>query len=151
MRKTFFLFTVLAAIFVNGQTEHSQKLFEKITAGVVFSTLASTSFSGSEKPFLLEYNLSPNITFDTKKTFHEFLYGFSNNSLSTLNGYFLKKDYDIYILYSNILDTHSNYIGCGLEKMIQIENIEASLLAEIGTDFEGNKILSFGLLLKIQI
>lgn len=154
MRKLFFSLIFFTTTVVSAQTDNSKKLFQKVTGGVVFGTIASTSFTGTEKPFSLGYNLSPNITIVTPKTYHNILYGFGNNSLLSLNGYFLNNDWDTYLLYSKILHTGGNYLGWGIEKMVKIENkgegIKFFLSTEIGTDFKGNHLLSFGLLMSVQ-
>jgi len=154
-KKVIFLLFIFTTTVVNAQTaDNSKKLFQKVTGGVVFGTVASTSFTGTEKPFRLGYNLIPNITIVTPKTYHNILYGFGDNSLRSLNGYFLNNNWDTYLLYSKTLHTGGNYLGLGIEKMIKIENkgegIKFFLLTEIGTDFKGNHSLSFGLLMSVQ-
>jgi len=152
MKKLTIVFAILLIIAnVASAQSDSTKFFQKITGGVILGTFAEASFHGDKMPFSLGYNLSPVITFVTPKTYHNILYGFGNNSLRSLNGYFLKKDWDVYFIYSGILHTGDNYLGVGIEKMIKFENKKAGvkffLLTELGTDFKGNRFLSFGLLM----
>ena len=151
--------TVVVLLFVvtttNAQNSDSIKLFQKITGGAILGTLTSTSFSGNKKPFDYGSNLLANMTIFTNKTYHMFRYGFGNNSLSSLNGCFLKNNWDVYVLYSKTLHTNDNYLSFGIEKMIKLENenkkggIKCFLLTEIGTDLKGNESLSFGLLINV--
>lgn len=149
-----FAILIIAVISTNAQTADSTKLFQKITGGLIFGAIANASFSGEEKPFNLNYNLSPTVTVITPKTYHNILYGFGNNSLRSLNGLFLKKDWDAYVIYSRILHTRSNYLGCGIEKMTKISNnregVRYFIFAEVGTDLKGNESLSLGLLMNIR-
>lgn len=151
MKKVFFLLLCFAATSAMAQ---NNKPIQKVTGGVIFGTIASTTFSGSEKPFTLWYNLSPNITVVTPKTYHNIIYGFGNNSLSLLNGYFLKNNWDTYLLYAKTLHTGGNYLGWGVEKMIKVENagegIKCFLFTELGTDFKSTNTVSFGLLISVQ-
>ncbi len=154
MKKTFLVFFLAISVLTHAQSDNSKKLFQKVTAGTVLGSVASTTFSGNEKPFSLGYNLLGNVTVVTPKTYHNILYGFADNSLRSLNGYFLKNNWDTYLLYAKTLHTDGNYLGWGIEKMLKVENkgegIKCFLLAEIGTDFKGTKILSFGLLISVQ-
>lgn len=148
MKKTLVLLIFFVATIANAQ------VVQKITGGAILGTIASTSFDRSEKPFSLGYNLSPNVTIFTSKTYHNVMYGLGNNSLSSLNGYFLNNNWDTYLLYSKTLHTDGNYLGWGIEKMIKVENkgegVKCFLLSELGTDFSGNTYLSFGLLISVQ-
>jgi hypothetical protein len=126
---------------------------QTITGGFVATSVASTSFLKGEKPFKLGFNLFPDIAVATSKTIHRIRYGFSDNSVRSFNAYFLPKDWDVYVLYSKTLHTGKNYLGCGVEKMLKLnDNIKFFLFSEIGTDFQkkNSLSLSFGLLASYQ-
>jgi hypothetical protein len=143
---------LIMTIFSKAQND-SVKVFQKITGSFIFADIASTSFSGNKQPFELGVpNLLPTITIFTPKTYHMIRYGFGNNSLSSLNGYFLENGWDTYFIYSKTLSVKDNYLGVGIEKMIKINENEKRgvkyfLLTEIGTDLKGNQFLSFGFLI----
>ncbi len=153
MKHKLIVFLLLIPVVLKAQSNDSTKVFQKVTCGVVFGSIASTSFKNEQKPFSLGYNLSPLVTVVTPRTYHNILYGFGNNSLRSLNGYFLKNNWDTYVIYSKILHNDRSYLGWGIEKMVKIENkgegLKCFLLTEIGTDFEGGNSLSFGLLIVV--
>lgn len=123
------------------------QLIKKVNAGAVLATVAETSFSGSSKPFTVNQNLLADVTFITEKTFHKVMYGFGNNSLVSLNGYFLKKNWDVYGVFAKSLNSKGKYLGVGVEKMEKVGNIKIFEFCELGTTFQGKPILSFGILI----
>lgn len=147
MKKFILVVFILSAIDANAQ---EKKFVQKVTVGFISGASASTDFSKSEKPFTFNTNLSANIALVTPKTFHNVLYGFGNNSLRSLNGYFLKKNWDVYILYSKILHNDGNYLGVGGEKMFTADKAKILLFGEFGTAFKGKPILTFGMLISVQ-
>ncbi len=143
-------FILLLPFFVNAQKSDSTKLFQKVSVGAVFATVASTTFSGPEAPFSIGHNLMANVCIVTPKTYHNILYGFGNNAIISLNGYFLPKNWDAYVVYSRTLNTGKDYLGAGIEKMIKVDNVRFFLFTELGTNFKGTNLLSFGLLVSLQ-
>jgi hypothetical protein len=139
---------------LNAQNANS-KVFQKVTAGVIFGAFGNTSFSlENGKPFNIGYNLMPNITVYTPITFHNFMYGLGDNSIQSLNGYFLNDTWDTYFIYSKSLNTKTDYLGLGIEKMLKIgegEGLKLFILGELGTNFkkEGYSA-TIGLLLSVQ-
>ncbi len=68
----------------------------KIIGGIIFASSGTTDFSNKEKPFILNHNLMPNICLVTNCTYHNFTYGFNNNTIKIVNGYkFGKNDNDL--------------------------------------------------------
>ena len=150
MKKLFVLLLVVMTTMLNAQKSDSTKFIQKINAGGILSTVASTSFSSGDKPFSLGHNIFGSVTFVTKKTFHNMFYGFGDNSINSLNGYFLKKNYDTYCVFSKSLNTKGKYLGIGLEKMEKVGNIKIFEFCELGTNFKNPLILSFGLLMNVS-
>lgn len=132
-------------------THHANaQLIKSIFAGGIASGVASTSFTDSKQPFELGQNLLANITFTTTRTFHNVFYGFGNNSLNSLNGYFLPKNWDTYVVFSKSLSTSGKYLGAGIEKMEKIGNIKFFEFCEVGTGFTGSTSLTFGILMNVS-
>ena len=144
------IFFLLVPIFANAQKADSTKLIQKVSGGVIFATVATTTFSGSEVPFSLGYNLMANVAFFTKKTFHNFTYGFGNNSVASLNGYFLPNNWDTYVVFAKPLGAKGGYAGVGIEKMMVAGGVKFFLFGELGTNFKGNESFSIGLLTSLQ-
>ncbi len=130
--------------------QKSEKFIKGINAGLILANVASTSFEKNDKPFTLGRNIMGSVTLMTSKTFHNFMYGFGNNSVATLNGYFLPSNWDTYVVYSRNLSTGGNYLGWGIEKMEKIGNVKFFEFCELGTAFNGKPILSIGLLVNVS-
>ncbi|HEY1041418.1 MAG TPA: hypothetical protein VGE63_01695 [Candidatus Paceibacterota bacterium] len=153
MKKIIFL--LLIANTALAQKADSLKIFQKVTVGAVSSLASTTDFKTVEKPFNVGMNLSLNILMMTPKTYHSILYGTSNNSLNSLNGYFLKNGWDTYLFYSKSISTRGQYLGWGIERMTKVgdadkEGIKCFILAELGTDFKQGKYFTLGLLISVQ-
>lgn len=152
MRKTILFICLLVGMmhiaYAQTQTEH--KFFQRVSVGAIFGMVGSTDFSNSEKPFVISYDVMPNILVITPKTYHNVFYGISGNSVNMLNGYFLKKKWDTYLLYSKSLSTDRTYLGYGIEKMFTAGELKTFLFTEIGTNFKGSTIFSIGLLISAQ-
>lgn len=128
----------------------NSKLIQAVTFGGIVSTVASTNFVDASKPFTTGGNLFAAGAVMTKSTFHNVCYGFGNNSFNTLHGYFLKNNWDTYLVYSKSLSTSNQYLGIGIEKMKKIGNVKFFGICELGTTFKGNPILTFGLLTNVS-
>lgn len=116
---------------VSAQSD-SVKVPTKVVFGVVFSSSGITTFSDFNNPFVLSQNLSPNVCFVTKKTYHNVLYGFNNNAIRDVNGYFLnrKKDLGLYLSLGKNLSIKNGYVGIGFEKLIKSGDLLPFLFAE---------------------
>jgi hypothetical protein len=138
----FFFFCVVS---INAQNE--RKLFQEITLGLIPGITATKNFS---EPFSVNCGLLANITVVTPKTYHNFMYGFGNNSLQFLTGYFLPKDWDVYFVYSQEITTANKYLALGAEKMIQAGDVDTFIFFESGTDFKNDPTFTIGILISIQ-
>jgi len=149
MKKTL---SMIAFLFITGTiaAQDSTKFFQRIKGGMIVGTSGVTTFSGDKKPFNLNYGLLAKVTFVTPKTYHNIMYNFGDNSICFLTGYLLPKKWDIYVVYSRGLNENKNYLAIALEKMIKAEDAECFLYSELGTDFQGGKILSVGILISIE-
>lgn len=151
MKKSIFLVVLIiltTTIFI--QAQDSTKLFKKIKGGMLVGVSANTGFSNNVKPFALGYCLITNVTLVTTKTYHNFMYGFGDNSFKFLSGYFLPYDWDVYGVYSKTLDERSSYLGLGMEKLVKAGNVDFFLFTEFGTDLSGNQSLTAGVLIAVQ-
>lgn len=140
-----FLFTI-----ANHAISQSKKLIKDVNVGAIVSTVASTTFEKGEKPFSVGHNISASMCFVTEKTAHNFMYGFGDNSITSLNAYFLKNNWDTYIVFSKSLNSDGKYLGWGIEKLEAIGNVKFFEFCELGTSFNGRPILSFGILMNVS-
>ena len=122
----------------------------QLKGGLIAGTSATTTFTKGEQPFNTGCCLLGDLTIATKYTYHNLMYGFGDNSVKTLNGYFLPRDWDTYLVYSRGLKTGNNYLGWGLEQMLKADRLTCFLFAELGTDFKETKSLSVGILFSLQ-
>lgn len=149
MKKIIFILALIP-VFARAQKIDSTNLIQNITGGVIASAVATTTFSGSDTPFSVGHDLMANVCFFTKKTFHNFIYSFRSNSMISLNGFFLSKDWDTYIVYAKPLNAKGSYGGVGVEKMMVVGGLKLFLFGELGTNFKGNESFSVGLLTSVQ-
>ncbi len=126
------------------------KLIEDVNVGAIVSTTASTTFEEGPKPFDVSHGISLSVAFGTKKTVHNFMYGFGSNSVAMLNAYFLPKNWDVYAVFSKNLSNNGKYLGIGIEKMEKVGNVKFFEFIELGTGFQGRPILSLGLLMNVS-
>jgi len=130
--------------------QDSKKFFQKVQTGMIAGVSGTTLFTDIEKPFDLGYCLMANVTAVTPWTYHNLMYGF-DNSLKSLSGYFLPRNLDVYTVYSRSLNSGQNYLGLGIEKMLQANSVSFFLFYEGGIDFKGNESLTIGILIVPQI
>lgn len=149
MKKIIFILAFVP-VFATAQKADSTKLIQKVTGGVIASAVATTSFPDSGAPFSVGYGFMANVAFFTKKTFHNFTYSFSGNSVASLHGYFLPSNWDTYIVYAKPLGAKGSYGGIGIEKMMVVGDARFFLFGELGTNFKGNESFSIGLLTSLQ-
>lgn len=155
MKKFFVISISMICLFasVNAQTQDEKKLFQNVTAGVILANAATFSI-GEMKPASFGTNLFSNVTIVTPYTFHNIMYGFGDNSVSSLNGYFLKDKWDVYTVYAHKFSDNTNYLGVAIEKMMLIPNagegLQCFIFCELGTDFNGGYSATLGLLLSVQ-
>lgn len=142
-----FMVVFLTTIFTNAQ---NNKFFQKVSFGLIPGVMAITDFSQSSKPFNMAYGLLSNITVVTPKTYHNLMYGFGNNSVKFLTGYFLPKRWDAYVIYSKEMSTSSKYLGLGIEKMIKAGDVNTFLFFEGGNDLKTKTTFTVGVLISIQ-
>ena len=150
MKKILVISLILIATGTSKAQSDSTKFFQKIKCGLIVSTVASTDFTNSEKPFTTGANFMANILFVTPKTYHNVFYNISNNSIVSLNGYPFSNNWDTYIVYADALTSKDQYLGVGIEKMLKMGDVNSFLFTEIGTDFHNNPSLSVGILLSYQ-
>lgn len=143
MKKLFFL----AVLFIS-QNSFSQTI-KNISVGAIVSNVASTSFDGGPKPFNFQPGISGSLAFVTKKSVHNFMYNFGNNSVAMLNAYFLPKDWDMYGVFAKSLNSKGKYCGVGIEKMEKIGNLKMFEFVELGTNFK-KPVLSVGVLFNLS-
>jgi hypothetical protein len=152
MKKSIFLVVLIAltaTVFTFAQSD-STKFLQKIQEGMIVGVSGTTDFSDIEKPFDLDYGLMANVTLVAKNSYCNLMYGFGDNSVKILAGYFIPKDCDVYIVYSKGLSLSNDYLGIGLEKLVRAGGADFFLFSELGTDFKGNESLTLGVLFAVQ-
>ena len=153
--KKVILFLILAIFFalaIKGQNDTKPPV--KIIGGVVFDTSGTTCFSDWKRPFTLGNNLSPNVCVITKKTYHNFLYGFGNNAARNVNGYFLntKKDLGTYLALGKSLSLRGGYIAIEIEKMVKAGDVNCFLFSEIQSNINhGSQTKDFQLNIGVHV
>ena len=128
----------------------STKFIKRINLGMITGISASSTFQGNGQPFSLGYGLLGNVVIVTSKSYHNFIYGFGNNSARMINGYFLPKKWDVYLAYSKVINANQNYLGLGIEKMLLTGDVKSFLFLEEGTDFNGTNSFTVGVLMSFQ-
>ncbi len=135
------------------QKASEKKLFQRVNGGAIFATFASTNFSKAKVPFALGNNLIANVAISTPKTYHNMVYRFGNHSVGMINGYFLKKNWDTYVVISKSFNG-GQYLGWGVEKLVGIvpegAGIKSFLFVESGTNLSGGQSLTLGVLFSMQ-
>ncbi len=152
MKKTISILAILlmTAIFANAQDSTKHKFFQKVSGGMITGIFADGTFTGNIPPFKIGYGLLANVTIVTPVTYHNVMYAPINNSARMLNGKFLPNKWDTYIVYSKVLHNSEQYLGVGIEKMEEAEDVKYFLFFESGTDFKGTNSFTFGVLVSIQ-
>lgn len=140
----------LATLFVNAQNQNENKLFQKVSVGLLPGIMATTDFSQSSKPFNPGCGLLANLTVATPKTYHNLMYGFGDNSVKFLTGYFLPKKWDVYAVYSQDFLTSGKYLGFGVEKMVKAGDVNTFIFFEGGNNFKGTNTFTIGVLISVQ-
>lgn len=153
MKSLVFFFLLSFCIASVKAQDNNPKTPIKVIFGLVFATSGTTTFSDWEKPFTLGYNLSPNICIVTNKTYHNFLYGFSNNALRNINGYFLnsKKDLGLYIALGKNLSSKGGSTSLGIEKTIKAGNVNFFLFSEVQANIDNPQLKDFQLNIGIHV
>ena len=150
MKNIITLVALFCTLHAQGQEADSVKFIQRVSCGLITGITASTTFSQNDPPFTAGYGLLANVTAVTPYTYHNVMYGFGNNSVKVLNGYFLPHLWDTYVLYSKNLNTNSHYLGLCIEKMVKAGDVKFFLFCEPGTDFRGTTSLTIGVLASIQ-
>src|SRR4051812_41045313 len=92
------LFVVLALSFpwiVGAQDVPHQRFIRELTGGVMVGFVGTHTF-GEALPFSSIVTAAPSLNILTAHTHDHIMYGLNDNTLQTLNGYLLKRNWDIY-------------------------------------------------------
>ncbi len=139
MKKLFVLaLSIFCAITVEAQ--NGKFSLNKITWGMVVAASGTTTFTNNKQPFVLSYNVCPNICFVTNKTCHNFLYVLGNNSIKNVNGYFInqEKDVNVYLTFSKFLSTKGGSVIAGIEKSIKYSSKTGDAIFFLFVDVQSN-------------
>ncbi len=152
MKKLFFLPALLLVI---GTTfaQIPNKGLQKVTFGTVLAVSGNTPITREIQLLKLGHNLSPNLCFVTNKTYHNFLYGISNNAGRVINGYKPKADLGLYIALVKNFSTRGGYVGIGAEKFIKAGDVTFFLFTEFGTNIhslQNARIATVGMHVNVQ-
>lgn len=153
MKKVMLIGLLILAHTTSTFAQDSKLSIQKITCGAILTVGTTASFPLQEKPFSTWYGLSPAINIITKKTHHHIMYGTGDNSIQTLNGYFLPKSCDVYMLFSqNLNNFKQEYLSVGIEKVVPAgDHAIFVFFGEVGTNLQGKQSMSFGLIIHPQI
>ncbi len=141
-------------LFAQDTTSHrSTFAIGKISCGAMFTIAGTATIPVSEvQPLSLWYGLAPALNVFTGKTHHHLMYGMGNNTIQTLNGYFLGKGWDAYIFYAQNLSVSSKrYLSIGIEKVFPAgDYAKFVFFGEGGTDCLGKQSISLGIVIHPQ-
>lgn len=125
----------------------------KVIGGIIYVASGNTDFSSAEKPFTFGQNLMPNVCIITNSTYHNFVYGFMNNTLKVVNGFpFGTHNLDVYIIPGVNLNSGIVCLSTGIEKKVQAGDVNFFMFAEVGKNLapESKVTLSIGFHVNIQ-
>lgn len=127
----------------------------KVIGGIIFASSGYTDFNfkDQENPFNFGQNLLPNICIITNKTYHNFVYGFANNTIKVVNGYpFGQSGLDVYLVPGIHLSSGTVCTSVGIEKVIKAGDVNFYLFSELEKDFsdDSNLIMYIGFHVNIQ-
>ncbi len=152
MKNLFVLSAISLLININLQAQTNTFHVKEIGFGVMLPIMATASLPLQEKPFSTSYGFVPSLNMLTSKTHHHLMYDAGSNSVQTLNGYLLKRDVDVYLMFSKNLNSRSKYVGVGVEKVLVVNNnLLVILWSELGSNLEGAGLVSFGVTIHPQI
>jgi len=147
---TLIIILITTTLSLFAQTQDSKGI-QKVTFGAVYAVSANTVLEKEIKPFTLGHNLSLNLCVVTRKTYHNFLYGFGNNAVRMVNGYLFKKDLGLYTIFSENLGSRGSYVSVGVEQVVKAGDINFFLFAEVGTKINPvTKLVTLGFHANIQ-
>lgn len=151
MKKIVLFVAMLVFVYgVNAQDKNFS--LKKISLGTMVTVGSTATFPFKEKPFETWLGFAPAFNLVTGKTHHHVMYG-TNNSIQTLNGYFLGKNWDTYVFYSKSLNSSNMYLSAGIEKVIPVEEYQVLFVffAEVGTNLQGTGSTSIGVVVHPQL
>ena len=124
-----------------------KRLIKEFTLGIMVTSTAAHAF-GDKTPFLLSWTFAPCISLVTEHTQDNIMLDVGNNSIQTLNGYLLPKDWDVYCFLTKSLSLKDAYGSIGIEKALFVaKRVEFVFYGELGTDFRGTNSVAIGLLM----
>lgn len=152
MKNLFVLSVISLMITINTQAQTNTFHVKEIGFGVMLPIMATASLPLEEKPFNTSYGFVPSLNMLTSKTHHHLMYDAGSNSVQTLNGYLLKRDVDVYAIFSKNLNSPGKYLGVGIEKVLVVNsNLLVILWSELGSNLQGTGLVSFGVTIHPQM
>lgn|GEM_PF-5933876 len=147
MKTALIVLAALIPFFAKAQYQESPKKgIQELSTGILLSAVGTETFK-KNVPFDATGSFVASINLIRKNTHHHLFIGPKDTSLTTLNGYLLPRNWDVYCLYSRKLGTGDQYLSVGIEKVLPIsKNGEAVLFYEIGNSLTGTWSASFGLI-----
>ena len=147
---------ILASVrgFAQDSVSHQHILsIGKVSLGAMITIAGTANFPLQEKPFDVWYGFAPSCNIFTGRTHHHVMYGMANNSIQTLHGYFLPNSFDVYVFYSQNLNSLSKkYAAVGIEKVVSAgEYVKYVFFGEVGSNLLGGNSMSFGVVIHPQM
>lgn len=129
-----------------GHMEENNSFIKKVNIGLI----GGESFNTNKHDSDLESVLLSNITLVTTKTYHNLIFNYGNESIMFLNGYFLGKNWDVYLLAQKWLKEDKKNFGIGVEKEFNANEVSLVSFVEITNNFKGQNTFSVGILISLQ-
>jgi hypothetical protein len=126
-----------------------QRFIREFTGGIMVGFVGTHTF-GEALPFSTVTTIAPCLNILTAHTHDHIMYGLNDNTLQTLNGYLLKRNWGVYNFLSKSVVTKDAYGSIGIEKVLLMPNLDFVFYAEIGTNFYGVNSTSIGLVIHPQ-
>ncbi len=140
----------LLSVSLHSQAQEKKPFIEDFSAGIWITTQSTLNIHGGEtKP--VQVSFAPTINIGTAKTHHHFAIG-SDTTIQSLNGYYLKHNWDIYCFGVKSLVNTSGYGAIGIEKALPVNScLDYILYLEVGTNFSGATAMSMGVVTNIHL
>ena len=150
-RLFFLLICAPLPLLVKSQEAMKGEFIKGFTTGVMLTSAATHNF-GDKDPFTTGWTFAPSMNVFTAKTHDHIMYDCGSNSIETLNGWLLPKNWDIYTFLSKSLATKDFYSSIGIEKLLPVtESFKFIFFIGLGTNFTGTQSITIGLVAHPQL
>ncbi len=136
---------------------HPKMEIQDFSLGMIWGSSSTFIFDKHyEKPFDVGPVIWADVGIVTNISYHEVYYNFGSNSLGTVQGKFLPKNFDTYLSFEKELNTPDWYMAWGVERFVEITDesdpkfaVGVFPFAEIGLT-QHNFTFSVGVIMRNQ-